>query len=108
MDAPHNHPNLKVKSLHQPHAAHITIAVLLNCEREPQYFPDMDVAKSASEASTWHGKKVRVVDGDRIFNANLGLSKAVKKVLPRGFGGVSPAVEALFKGWMAFCKSQAM
>ncbi len=35
MDAPHNCPDLNVLSVHKPPAAHVTIAVLVNCEREP-------------------------------------------------------------------------
>ncbi len=64
MDAPHNNPDLKILSVHEPHAAHVTVTVLVNCEREPQYFPNRDVAKSAAAASTWRGKKGKVVDGD--------------------------------------------
>lgn len=75
-------------------------------DHEPQYFPSLDMAKSASAAYTWRGKKGQVVDGDGLYNTELG--PTVKKVLPRGFGGPSPAVKAIFKGWMAFRKSQAM
>ncbi len=55
MDAPNRHPALKVKSAHHKNAAHVTIAVLVNCEREPQYFLNLDVAKSAAAAPTWRG-----------------------------------------------------
>ncbi len=53
MNAPHDHPDLKIQSVHKPHAAHVMIAVLVNCEREPQYFPNLDVAKSAAATCTW-------------------------------------------------------
>ncbi len=82
MDTPHNHLGLKVKSVHEPHAAHVTITVLVNCEREPQYFPSLDVVKSASAASTWWGKKGHVVDGDGLYNTKLTPTMAAKKVLP--------------------------
>ncbi len=36
MDAPNRHPDLKVKSAHHKNSARVTIAVLVNCEREPQ------------------------------------------------------------------------
>ncbi len=57
MDAQHNHLDLKIKSVHQPHVAHITVEVLINCDCGPQYFPNLGVAKLVSVASTWHGKK---------------------------------------------------
>ena len=52
MDAPHNCPEIKVMSVHKPPAARVTVAVLVNCERESQYFPNLDVAKSAAAAYT--------------------------------------------------------
>ncbi len=36
MDAPNRHSDLKVKSAHHKNSARVTIAVLVNCEREPQ------------------------------------------------------------------------
>ncbi len=109
LDAPHNHPDLKVKSVHEPHAARVTIAVLVNCEREPQYFPNLDVAKSAAAASTWRGKKGKVVDGDgNYLCANKTRTHAARQVLPRFFGNSNPAVEAIFKGWEAYRTSKLM
>ncbi len=70
MDAPHNCPDLKIPSVHKPHAARVTVAVLVNCEHEPQYFPNLDVAKSAAAASAWRGKKGKVVDGDGNYNSS--------------------------------------
>ncbi len=70
MDAPHNHPDLKIQSVHKPPAARVTIAVLVNCEHEPQYFLNLDVAKSAAAACTWWGKKGKVVDGDGNYNSS--------------------------------------
>ncbi len=55
MDAPNRHSAIKVQSAHSRLAARVTIAVLVNCEREPQYFPNLDVAKSAAAAPTWRG-----------------------------------------------------
>ena len=107
MDAPNNCPDLKVLSVHKPPAARVTIAVLVNCEREPQYFPNLDVAKSAAAASTWRGKKGKVVDGDgNYLSSNKAPTQAARQVLPRFFGSSNPAVEAIFKGWMAYRNSK--
>ncbi len=38
MDAPNRHSAIKVQGAHSKLAARVTIAVLVNCEREPQYF----------------------------------------------------------------------
>ncbi len=75
MDAPYNCLDLKIQSVHKPPAAHVTIAVLVNYEHEPQYFPNLDVAKSAAAACIWRGKKGKVVDGDDNYNSsNVGRS----------------------------------
>ncbi len=109
MYAPHNCPDLKIPSVHKPPADRITVAVLVNCEREPQYFPNLDVAKSATAASTWRGKKGKVVDGDRNYNdSDKTPTQAAGQVLPRFFGNFNPVVEAIFKGWMAYRKSKVM
>ncbi len=109
MDAPHNSPDLKIKSVYELHAARVTIAVLVNCEREPQYFPNLDVAKSASAAFTWRGKKGKVVDGDgNYLGSDKTPTQAARQVLPRFFGNANPAVEAIFKGWMAYRTSKVM
>ncbi len=55
MDAPNRHHAIKVQSAHSKIAARVTIVVLVNCERKPHYFPNLDVAKSASAAPTWRG-----------------------------------------------------
>ncbi len=97
MDIPHDHLDRKIKSVHEPHGARVTIAVLVNCERKPQYFPNLDVAA----ASTW-GKKGKVLDGDGHYSDDdLSPTLAAKKTLSRGFGGPNLAVEAIFKGWTA-------
>ncbi len=44
MDAPNKHPAIKMQSAHSKLAARVTITVLVNCKREPQYFPNLDVA----------------------------------------------------------------
>ncbi len=109
MDAPHNDPDLKVMSVHDPPAARVTVAVLVNCEREPQYFLNLDVAKSAAAASTWRGKKGKVVDGNGNFQgSDKAPTQAARQVLPRFFGSSNPAVEAIFKGWTAYHKSKLM
>ncbi len=109
MDAPHNSPNLKVLSVHKLPAARVTAAVLVNCEREPQYFPNLNVAKSAAATSTWMGKKGKVVDGDGNYNdSDKTPTQAARQVLPRFFGNANPAVEAIFKGLKAYRKSKIM
>ncbi len=93
-------------SVHKPSAARVTIAVLVNCERKPQYFPNLDVAKSAAAACTWRGKKGKVVDGDGDYlDSEKTPIQAARQVLPRFFGSSNPAVEAIFKGWMAYRSS---
>ncbi len=83
MDAPHNHPDLKIQSVHKLPAAHITIAFLVNCECEPQYFPNLDVVKAAAAACTWRGKKGKVVDGDGYYNSDdISPAQAAKRTLP--------------------------
>ncbi len=109
MDAPHNSPDLKVLSVHEPHAARVTVAVLVNCEREPQYFPNLDVAKSAAAASIWRGNKGKVVDGDgNYLGSDKTPTQAARQVLPTFFGSANPAVEAIFKGWTAYHNSKVM
>ncbi len=97
MDALHNHADLKVESVHWPHATRVTIAVRVNGDRKLQYFPSLDVPKSASAASTWRSKKVRVVDGDGIYSTDLSPSTAVK-VLLRGFGGPAQQLKPFSRG----------
>ncbi len=109
MDAPHNCLDLKVMSVHKPPAARVTIAVLVNCEREPQYVPNLDVAKSAAAPSTWRGKKGKIVDGDgNYLGSDKTLIQAARQVLPMFFGSSNPAVEAIFKGWTAYRSSKVM
>ncbi len=80
MDAPNGHCAIKIKSVHSKRAACITIAVLVNCEREPQYFPNLDVAKSAAAAPMWHGHQARVVDGSANLHPKICMPKAAKMV----------------------------
>ena len=99
----------KYRVVHKPPVARVTIAVLVNCKREPQYFPNLDVAKSAAAASAWRGKKGKVVDGDGNYNSSDNTpAQAASRVLPRFFGSSNPAVEAIFKGWTAYRKSNVM
>ncbi len=96
MDAPNRHPDIKVQSAHSRLAGRVTIAVLVNCKHEPQYFPNLDVAKSAAAAPTWCGHMARVIDGSGNLNLKISVSKATKMVQPHHFEGPNVAVEALF------------
>ncbi len=108
MDAPNRHPDLKVKSAHHKHAARVTIAVLVNCEREPQYFPNLDVAKSAAAAPTWRGHTTRVIDGLGILNPKITVARATRMVQPPHYEGSNVAVESLFSIWDSFRTSKVM
>ncbi len=67
------------------------------------------MAKSAAAASTWRGKKGKVVDGDGNYNDSVKTpTQAARQVLPRFFGNSNPAIEAIFKGWKAYRKSKIM
>ncbi len=108
MDAPNRHPAIKVSSAHSKLAARVTIAVLVNCECEPQYFPNLDVAKSAAAAPTWRGHMAQVIDGSRNLNSKLTMPRATRMVQPPHFEGPSMAVEALFGMWDSFRTSKVM
>ncbi len=108
MGAPNRHPDLKVKSSYHKHAARVTIAVLVNCEREPQYFPNLDVAKSAAATPTWRGHTARVIDGSGILNPKLTVAIAARKVQPPHYEGSNVAVESLFGIWDSFRTSKMM
>ncbi len=82
MDAPNGHSAIKVKSVHSNRVAHVTIAVLVNCERELQYFPNLDVAKSAAAAPSWHGHQARVVDGLGNLHSKISMPKAARMMQP--------------------------
>ncbi len=96
MDAPNKHPAIRVQSAHAKLAARVTIAVLVNCEREPQYFPNLNVAKSVAAAPTWRGHMARVIDGSGNLNSKLTMSTAARMVQPPHFEGPNVAVESLF------------
>ncbi len=50
-----------------------------------------------------------MVDGDGHYNRDdISPAQAVKRTLPRNFGSPNHAIEAIFKGWMAFRRSQAI
>ncbi len=108
MDAPSKHPAIKMQSAHSKLAARVTIAVLVNCEREPQYFPNLDVAKSAAAAPTWHGHMARVIDGSGNLNSKITVARAARLVQPPNFEGSNIAVESLFGMWDSFRKSKVM
>ncbi len=108
MDAPNGHSDIKIKSAHSPRAARVTIAVLVNCEREPQFFPNLVVAKLAAAAPTWHGHQARVVDGPGNLHPKITMPKAPKIVQPPNYSGPNVAVEALFNMWDSFCTSKTM
>ena len=104
MDAPHGQEAIPVNSSFVPPAARVTLAVLVDCEREPQYFPNLDVAKSAASASTWRSHQVKVVDGDGQFNSTVTPKRAARVVMPVFYEGTSPAVVVIFKSWGSFRK----
>ncbi len=108
MDAPNRHSAIKVQSAHSKLAALISIAVLVNCEREPQYFANLDVAKSAAAAPTWRGHHSRVIDGSGNLNLKIPVPKAARMVQPPHFEGPNVAVEALFGIWDSFRTSTMM
>ena len=106
MDAPNGHSAIKVQSAHSKLAACVT--VLVNCEREPQYFPNLDVAKSVAAAPTWHGHQARVIDGSGNLNSKITMPKAARMVQPPHFEGPNVAVETLFGIWDSFRTSKVM
>ncbi len=108
MDAPNKHPAIKVQSVHSKPVARVTIAVLVNCEREPQYFLNLDVAKSTAATPTWRGHMARVIDGSGNLNSKLTVSRATRLVQPPNFEGPNIAVESLFGMWDSFRKSKVM
>ncbi len=108
MDAPNGHSAIKVQSAHSKLAARVTIAVVVNCEREPQYFPNLDVAKSAAAAPMWCGHQARVIDGSGNLNPKIAVSKATCMVQPPHFEGPNVAVGALFGIWDFFRTSKTM
>ncbi len=108
MDAPNKHPAIKVQSAHHKLTDRVTIAVLVNCEREPQYFPNLDVAKSAAAGPTWRGHMARVIDGSGNLNLKITVPRAARMVQPPHFEGPNVAVEALFNTWDSFRASKVM
>ncbi len=108
MDAPNRHSAIKIKSVHSKQVADITIEVLVNCEREPQYLPNLDVAKSAAAAPTWHDHQAQVVDGSGNLHPKISVPKAAGMVQPPNFDGPNSAVEALFNMWDSFRTSKNM
>ncbi len=107
-DAPNRHDAIKVQSAHSRLAARVTIAVLVNCEHEPQYFPNLDVAKSTAATPMWRGHMAWVIDGSGNLNPKISVSKGAKMVQPPHFEGPNTAVEALFNTCYSFRKSKLM
>ncbi len=108
MDAPNGHSSIKAMSAHSPRVARFTIAVLVNCKPEPQYFPNLDVAKSAAAAPTWRGHQAQSVDGSGNVHSKIPVSKAAKMVQPSNYTGPNVALEALFHMWDSFHTSKTM
>ncbi len=108
MDAPNRHPAIKVRSAHSKLGARVTIAVLVNCKREPQYLPNLDVVKSTAAAPTWRGHMAQVIDGSGNLNSKITVSRAARMVQPPHFEGPNVAVEALFGTWDSFRTSKVM
>lgn len=108
MDAPNGHSTIKAKSVETAPAARVTIAVLVNCTREPQHFLNLDVAKSAAAAPTWRGHQAQSVDGSGNVHSKIPVSKAAKMVQPSNYTGPNVALEALFHMWDSFHTSKTM
>ncbi len=104
MDAPNGHSAIKVQSAHSKLAACVT--VLVNCEREPQYFPNLDVAKSVAAAPMWRGHQARVIDGSGNLKLKITVAKSARMVQPPHFEGPNVAVAALFGIWDSFHTSK--
>ena len=108
MDAPNGLSAIKVQSAHHKLAAHMTIAVLVKCERKLQYFPNLDVAKSVAAAPTWRGHQARVIDGSGNLNLKITVPKVAHMVQPPHFEGPNVAVETLFGIWDSFRTSKTV
>ncbi len=105
---PNGHSAIKVQRAHSTRMARVTMAVLVICEREPQYFPNLDVAKSAAAAPRWRGHQALVIDGLGNLHSKISVSKATHMVQPPHFEGPNVAVETLFGMWDSFRTSKTM
>ncbi len=108
MDAPNGHPNVKANSVHNPPVAHVSIAVLVNCEREPQYLPNLNVANPAAAALTWCGHQMRVIDGSGNCNSKISAQEAARMVQLQNYIGPNVAVEDIFDSWDSCRSSKQM
>ncbi len=102
IDIPADHPamdELKIVSVHEPPAAPVAIAVLVDCEHELQYLPNLDVAKSMVAKLYWQYRPpvpcVAIVRGqwtDRVDLTRFSLLKRLPGLsrLPSARGRVKP------------------
>ncbi len=106
MDAPNNPKETGISTEMQTRAARVTIATLVNCPRERQYLPDMDVVQSAAMAAVWATKLGIVIDssGNLIQPArNSEHEKQARTLLPRHYGRDSnDAVWQQLRTWATF------
>ena len=108
MDAPAGHSTVGVKS--KEGRARVTIAVLVRLDREEQYLPDQNVAKSASAAGTL-ARKTQVFNDDgsiREDKKKKVMPYAVARTLyPCGWGpNRCEVVHGLLKCWHSFCANR--
>ncbi len=104
MDAPSG--NSKVGVTSEAGKARVTVAVLVRLDREVQYLPDQNVAKSAS-AAAMRVRKTRVFRNDgslREDDARRVMPyTAARTLFPRGWGGDrSESVYSLLKCWHSY------
>ena len=104
MDAPAGHSTVGVKS--KEGRAWVTIAVIVRLDREEQYLPDQNVAKSASVAGTL-ARKTRVFNEDGSIHEDKKKKvmpfAAAQTLYPCGWGpNRCEAVHGLLKCWHSF------
>ncbi len=104
MDAPSG--NSKVGVTSETGKARVTAAVLVRLDREVQYLPDQNVAKSASAAAMCM-RKTRIFNDDgslREYDSKrISPYTAARTLFPRGWGSDrSEAVHSLLKCWHAY------
>ncbi len=86
-----------------PPSTRVTVAVLVDCPREPQFLPGMVVAQSASVAAGRATHQARPLTQKGEVQENMSLETAAKWLLPRGYGDrYSIAILEQLKAWEAF------
>ncbi len=106
VDVPNGQPDVGVTTNRHEKAAHVTVAMLVNCPHERQYLPDLDVARSAAMAAVWMSKKGRVIDNSGNLlppTRNVTLEQQARSLLPRLYGhDNNDAVWEQMRTWSAF------